>query len=96
MHCLHEQQITSLLALKPALLRGNASEIMTLAGTSATGRGVDSTANSQDALEMGKTLARTYDIVVAITGAIDLVRLRVSGVLMRSGRVPWESEQHQE
>lgn len=70
-----EQQIKSLLAFKPTLVRGNASEIMALAGASATGRGVDSTADSQDALEMGRQLARTYETVVAITGAVDLVRL---------------------
>ena len=64
----------SLLALKPTLVRGNASEIMALAGASGSGRGVDSTAGSDDALELGKALAKSHSTIVAITGAKDLVR----------------------
>ena len=68
------QAILSLLQLKPTLVRGNASEIMALAGASGSGKGVDSTAQTDEALEMGKSLAASFDTIVAITGALDLVR----------------------
>ena len=69
----HAQSILALLALKPTLLRGNASEVMALAGASRSGKGVDSTAQASEALEMGKQLAVKYNTIVAITGAVDLV-----------------------
>jgi len=63
-----------LLSLKPAALRGNASEILALgaANRSAT-RGVDSTESSTSAVEVGRQLARIYGTVVVISGAIDYV-----------------------
>lgn len=58
----------------PTIIRGNASEILSLAGASgAGGKGVDSTASSDAALEAGKALARTTGAVVAITGETDYV-----------------------
>jgi len=58
----------------PAIIRGNASEIMSLAGAAgAGGKGVDSTASSDAALEAGKALARASGAVVAITGETDYV-----------------------
>lgn len=70
------QTIVSLLKLKPTLIRGNASEIMAVAGaTGAVTRGVDSTALPSDALESGKQLAKKYECIVGISGAEDLVSL---------------------
>lgn len=46
---------------------------MSLAGAAGRTRGVDSTASSVDAIEMGKTLAADAGCVVAISGAVDLV-----------------------
>lgn len=64
-----------LLALKPTLIRGNASEILTVAGSAgAGGRGTDSTLGSEAALEAGKQLAAQQGCIVAISGATDLVR----------------------
>lgn len=61
-----------LAALGPSIIRGNASEILCLAGASgAGGRGVDSTAGSEDAVQAAVTLARRTHAVVAVTGAID-------------------------
>ncbi len=57
----------------PAAIRGNASEIMTLAGMAGGGRGVDSTAASDAALEAAKRLAQTTGAVVAVTGATDYI-----------------------
>ena len=60
--------------LRPAVIRGNASEILALAGaTSGPTKGVDSTHDSAEALAAGRALAREFDTVVAITGAVDHV-----------------------
>jgi hydroxyethylthiazole kinase len=61
-------------ALKPAVIRGNASEILSLAGASgAGGKGVDSTASSDAALDAAKALAISTGAVVAVTGETDYV-----------------------
>ena len=59
---------------RPACIRGNASEIMVLAGATAEKtRGVESSRGSGDALEAARRLARSTGAVVAVTGAIDYV-----------------------
>lgn len=63
----------SLLALKPQVLRGNASEILALAGESGRSRGVDSTQTSDRGLEAARMLARRNGTVVAVTGAVDYI-----------------------
>ncbi len=73
-----------LLGLKPAVLRGNASEIMGLAGQKSAGQGVDS-GDSVAAAEHGaKALALKFGNVVIITGEVDFITdghriARVSG-----------------
>ena len=63
-----------LLACKPTVVRGNASEIMTLAGLSgAEGKGVDSSVGSEAAVEAAQRLAEQSGAVVAVTGALDHV-----------------------
>jgi len=60
--------------LQPACIRGNASEIMVLAGATAEKtKGVDSTRGSNDALAAARQLARETKAVVAVTGAVDYV-----------------------
>jgi len=58
---------------KPAVIRGNASEILALAGFAGVGRGVDSTAGSDSALEAAEQLARSTGAVVAVTGETDFI-----------------------
>jgi hydroxyethylthiazole kinase len=59
---------------KPAVLRGNASEILSLARAAASAtRGVDSTDAPEAALAVARNLARQIGTVVAVTGAIDYV-----------------------
>lgn len=60
-----------ILSLKPAAIRGNASEILALAGMSAGGRGVDSTDTAASALTAAQTLARQTHAVVVVTGEVD-------------------------
>lgn len=62
-----------LLALQPAAIRGNASEILALAGMSKGGRGVDTTDTAADALPAAQALARQISTIVAVTGEVDYV-----------------------
>jgi hydroxyethylthiazole kinase len=62
-----------LVALRPTVVRGNASEVLALAGAGTGGRGVDSTATAEDALTVAGELARRTGGVVAVSGAVDLV-----------------------
>ncbi|MCS6558478.1 hydroxyethylthiazole kinase [Curtobacterium flaccumfaciens] len=63
-----------LLALRPTVLRGNASEVLALLGDSAGGRGVDSTVGTEDA-RVASVAASDGRLVaaVAVSGAVDLL-----------------------
>lgn len=61
-----------LLAQAPGIVRGNASEILALAGDGSRGKGVDSTEAAGDAAAAAKELAARSGAVVAVTGAVDL------------------------
>ena len=68
------QTSAALAGLKPACIRGNASEIMVLAGATAeTTKGVDASHGSADALAPARRLAQATGAVVAVTGATDYV-----------------------
>jgi hydroxyethylthiazole kinase len=62
-----------LLALRPTIVRGNASEIIALAGLGAGGRGVDSTDSVDSAIEAATAIARASGAVVAISGPTDVI-----------------------
>lgn len=57
----------------PTIIRGNASEIMALVNADIKSKGVDSSADSSDALESAKTLAKRTGAVVTISGATDYI-----------------------
>ena len=57
----------------PALIKGNASEIIGLAGADGGGRGTDATAATESAHGPARALARRTGAVVAVTGAADWV-----------------------
>jgi hydroxyethylthiazole kinase len=62
-----------LLDLRPTVIRGNASEVLALAGINTTGRGADS-ADPVEAAEMAASdLARRTGAVVAVSGPVDYV-----------------------
>ena len=63
----------SLLQHRPAVIRGNASEILAVAGAEGGGKGVDSTAASSAAVEAARALAERTGAVVAVSGATDYV-----------------------
>lgn len=66
-----DERIRELAALKPTVIRGNASEILALAGAGAGGKGVDSTASSDEALPAAAALAKRIGCVVCVTGKTD-------------------------
>lgn len=58
---------------RPTLIRGNASEILALAGKDSNVRGVDSSDTVQAALDAGRELATAHGCVVAISGEADAI-----------------------
>lgn len=61
----------SLLEQSPAIVRGNASEILALAGDAGAGKGADSGDSVEAAQGAAKALAAQFGTVIAITGPID-------------------------
>lgn len=62
-----------LLAQHPTILRGNASEILALAGEKAAGKGADSGDSVAAAKDGAIRLAQSQRCVVAVTGVVDFV-----------------------
>jgi hydroxyethylthiazole kinase len=62
-----------LLGHAPAVVRGNSSEVLSLAGATGGGRGVDSTVDSDAALDTARDLASRTGAVVAVSGVVDYV-----------------------
>lgn len=58
---------------QPDVIRGNPSEIITLAGGKPEGRGVDSECVSETALEFAKSLSISTGSVVSVSGAVDFI-----------------------
>lgn len=68
------QSIAALLAqASPSVIRGNASEIMSVAGVAVQTRGVDSGAAVTDALQAARNLATSIGGVVCVSGEVDHV-----------------------
>ena len=65
--------LTLLEEVKPAVVRGNASEIMALNGAAGTTKGVDSTSGSDAAADAAHALACRTASVVVVSGATDLI-----------------------
>jgi len=63
----------ALTQLKPSVIRGNASEIMALAGEAGAAKGVDSMRGSDAARDAARRLAQTTSAIVAVTGAVDYI-----------------------
>lgn len=68
------QSIAALLAqANPSVIRGNASEIMSVAGVAVQTRGVDSGADVADSLQPARALAAKTGGVVCVSGEVDHV-----------------------
>jgi hydroxyethylthiazole kinase len=71
---LRNEAVAKLLPLRPSIIRGNASEIMAIAGSAgAVPKGVDSANTTQEALDFVVSLARHQGCTVVATGAVDIV-----------------------
>lgn len=66
---------------RPSVIRGNASEIMSLARENTITKGVDSTASSNTALDAAKRLALEAGAIVIISGEEDFI---TDGKIVRS------------
>lgn len=75
----------TLLAEHPTVIRGNASEILALAGSGTGGRGVDATHDVEAALVPASHLAAATPAVVAVSGPVDLVTDAEHGVRVHGG-----------
>ncbi|MGD8168459.1 hydroxyethylthiazole kinase [Herbiconiux sp. P16] len=76
-----------LLEFRPAIVRGNASEIIALSGAGSGGRGVDAVDTADDALEAGSAIARRTGGVVAISAPVDIVTDGFDWVRVANGHV---------
>jgi hydroxyethylthiazole kinase len=65
--------VKALLDHEPAIVRGNASEIIALSGSAGGGKGVDSADDSASALPFARELALRTGSVVAVSGVVDFV-----------------------
>jgi hydroxyethylthiazole kinase len=65
--------VAEMLALRPTIIRGNASEIIALSGESSGGQGVDAGDSVASAELAARDLAKRHGCVVAVTGERDFV-----------------------
>jgi hydroxyethylthiazole kinase len=57
----------------PTVIRGNASEVLSLSPQGGTTRGVDSIHSTEDAIDAARAIAKSLGTVIAVTGERDLV-----------------------
>jgi hydroxyethylthiazole kinase len=60
-------------AIRPAIIRGNASEIMAVCGDRVSTKGVDSSESSGDALAAARALHEAWGSTVCVSGATDYI-----------------------
>lgn len=72
---------------RPGVVRGNASEVIALAGGEGGTKGVDSTASPEEAIPFAKTLARRTGGIVAVSGPTDYITDGETVVTVSGGHV---------
>lgn len=78
--------LKQLLAFKPTVVKGNASEIMALAQANRDPtKGVDSTAASDEAVAAAHTICSAYNTMVCISGAKDIVMDGTQSIYIENG-----------
>lgn len=81
-----DEVLAELLQLNPTIIRGNASEIMALANHNTTStKGVDSSAESNEAVAAAKFLVENYESVVCISGATDIILNKEQEIYLTNG-----------
>ncbi|MEM6891001.1 MAG: hydroxyethylthiazole kinase [Pseudomonadota bacterium] len=74
-----------LLVLRPTIMRGNASEVMAMAGEAGCGKGADSGDSVEAAENAARSIARSHGCVVAVTGPTDFVTDGVQSARVAGG-----------
>lgn len=69
----YDDFVRSLLEFRPSVIRGNASELIALAGGEATGKGVETTVDSSAAVAAVSDFAARIGTVVAVSGPVDYI-----------------------
>lgn len=87
-----DAMIAKLLLEAPAVIRANPSEVIALSGGEKTAKGVDSSVESELAVEHAVSLAKAAHCIVAVTGAVDFITdgvrtLSVQGGHAGAGRI---------
>ena len=67
------ETISELLKHKPSIIRGNASEILSLAHVNIESRGVDSSHGSEEAVQAAVSLSKEIGCVVCVSGEKDYI-----------------------
>lgn len=70
---LRNEMVRQLVALKPKVIRGNATEILSLAYHEKNAKGVDSSNLSEEAIQAGISISQKYNTVVCISGKNDFI-----------------------
>lgn len=79
--------LQQLLQFKPTVVRGNASEITALAKVHKTiTKGVDSTLESNEAIDAAKTISAQFNTVVCISGATDIITNNQQTIFIENGQ----------
>ncbi|PIF44549.1 hydroxyethylthiazole kinase [Chryseobacterium sp. 52] len=81
-----DQILTQLLQHQPTVIRGNASEIIALAKANKTAtKGVDSTAQSNEAIDAARSLVNQYHAIVCISGETDIILGGQQEIFIKNG-----------
>ncbi len=67
------ETVTGLLTHRPTVIRGNASEIQAVATQARAGKGVDSTIDSGDVIDLAEQLAAETGAVIVVSGKADVI-----------------------
>ncbi|MCC9168614.1 hydroxyethylthiazole kinase [Pontibacter sp. XAAS-A31] len=79
------QVLEELLTYSPVVIRGNGSEIMSLAKANIKTKGVDSTNLSEEALEAAQQLSEDTGAVVCVSGATDYIVYKGNCITLANG-----------
>lgn len=81
-----DSTLAKLLASRPTVIRANASEILALARFNKTKiKGVDSTAQSSEAIEAAIDLNKNFGSVVCISGETDIIISKGQQIVVKNG-----------
>ncbi|WP_078059268.1 hydroxyethylthiazole kinase [Tropicimonas marinistellae] len=82
---LRREATSKLMQMRPTIVRGNASEILAIAGQESAGKGVDAGDSVAAAEAAACDLATRAGSIVAVTGEVDFVTDGVRGAHVRGG-----------